>query len=141
MNAIVIGTDGSPGAEAAIQQVIELVRGTGATVHLVCAYPGRSALERIGMTAKSDPVDLRGVAHDVVSREEHRFDDTGLTVEKHVREGDPAHTILDVAEEQRADLIVVGSVGSPGHRRQFLGSVASKLAHHAHTSLLMVRPG
>jgi nucleotide-binding universal stress UspA family protein len=140
MNAIVIGTDGSPGAEAAIQKVIELVKGSGTTVHLVCAYPGKTALERIGMTAKSDPVDLRGVAHDIVSREEHRFDETGLAVEKHVREGDPAHTILDVAEEQNADLIVIGAGGSPGHRRVMMGSVGSKLAHHAQTSLLIVRP-
>ena len=41
MNAIVVGTDGSPGAEAAVQKVIELARGSSdATVHLVCAYPG-----------------------------------------------------------------------------------------------------
>jgi nucleotide-binding universal stress UspA family protein len=139
MNAIVIGTDGSPGAEAAIQKVLELARGTGATVHLVCAYPGRSALERIGMTAKQDPVDLRGVAHDVVARDEHRFDDAGFTVEKHVREGDAAHTILDVAAEQDADLIVVGARGTSGHRRFLLGNVAGKLAHHAQTSLLIVR--
>ena len=139
MNAIVIGTDGSPGAEAAIQKVIELTRGTGATVHLVCAYPGRSALERIGMTAKSDPVDLRGVASDVVSREEHRFDDVGLKVEKHVREGDPAHTILDVAKEQNADLIAIGAHGTTGARRFSIGGVASKLAHHAATSLLIVQ--
>jgi nucleotide-binding universal stress UspA family protein len=139
MNAIVVGTDGSPGAEAAIRKVIELARGTGATVHLVCAYPGRTTLERIGMTAKQDSVDLRGVAHDVVARDEHRFDDTGLTVEQHVREGDPAHTLLDVAAEQHADLIVVGARGTTGHRRFMLGSVASRLAHHAQTSLLIVQ--
>jgi nucleotide-binding universal stress UspA family protein len=139
MNAIVVGTDGSAGAEAAIQKVVELAKGTGATVHLVCAYPGRSALERLGMTAKQDPVDLRGVAHDVVARDVHRFDGTGLEVEQHVAEGDPAHTILDVAEEEKADLIVVGAGGSSGHRRFMLGSVAGKLAHNAHTSLLIVR--
>ena len=141
MNAIVIGNDGSPGAEAAIQKVLELARGTGATVHLVCAYPGRSTLERLGMTAKQDPVDLRGVAYDVLARDEHRFDDAGVTVEKHAREGDPAPTLLDVAAEQHADLIVVGAQGSGGHRRFPLGSVASKLAHHAPTSLLIVREG
>jgi nucleotide-binding universal stress UspA family protein len=139
MNAIVVGTDGSPGAEAAIKKVIELVNGPGTTVHLVCAYPGRSALERLGMTAKTDPVDLRGVASDVVAREAHRFDGTGMNVERHVGEGDPAHLILDVAEEENADLIVIGAGGSPGHRRAMMGSVASKLAHHAQTSLLIVR--
>jgi nucleotide-binding universal stress UspA family protein len=139
MNAIVVGTDGSPGAEAAIRKVIELAKGSGATVHLVCAYPGRSPLERAGLAAKTDPVDLRGVAHDVVAREAHRFDGTGLGVEQQVREGDPANTILDVAEEQHADLIVIGAGGTRGRRRAMIGSVASKLAHHAQTSLLIVR--
>ena len=139
MNAIVVGTDGSAGAEAAIQKVVELAKGTGATVHLVCAYPGRSTLERLGMTAKQDPVDLRGVAHDVVARDVHRFDGTDLKVEQHVAEGDPANTILDVAEQEKADMIVVGAGGSSGHRRFMLGSVAGKLAHNAHTSLLIVR--
>jgi nucleotide-binding universal stress UspA family protein len=139
MNAIVLGTDGSPGAEAAIQKVIELARGTDATVHLVCAYPGRSTLERLGMTAKQDPVDLRSVAYEVLARDVHRFDGTGLTIETQVREGDPAPTILDVATEQHADLIAVGARGTTGHRRFPLGSVASKLAHHAQTSLLIVQ--
>ena len=108
-------------------------------MHLVCAYPGRSALERLGMTAKTDPVDLRGVAHDVVAREVHRFDGTGLGVEQHVGEGDAANLLLDVAEQEKADLIVIGAGDAPGHRRAMIGSVASKLAHHAQTSLLIVR--
>jgi nucleotide-binding universal stress UspA family protein len=139
MNAIVVGTDGSPGAEAAVEKVIELMRGTGATVHLVCAYPGRSALERIGMTARQDPVNLRGVAADVLARDERRFVEAGFTVEKHVREGDPADTIIDVGGENDADLIVVGARGNTGLRRFMLGSVSGKLAHHAPRSLLIVR--
>ena len=140
MNAIVVGTDGSPGAEAAVQKVIELARGSGdATVHLVCAYPGISALERIGMTARTEPASLRGVAADVLARDERRFREAGFEVEKHAREGDPAHVILDVAGEQDADLIAVGARGSTGMRRFMLGSVASKLAHHAPSSLLIVR--
>jgi nucleotide-binding universal stress UspA family protein len=140
MNAIVVGTDGSPGAEAAVQKVIELARGsTDATVHLVCAYPGTSTLERIGMTARQEPADLRGVAFDVLARDERRFAEAGFTVEKHAREGDPANVIIDVAGEKNADLIAVGARGSTGMRRFMLGSVASKLAHHAPSSLLIVR--
>ena len=139
MDAIVVGTDGSTGAEAAVQKVIELVRGTGATVHLVCAYPGRSSLQRIGMTARQESVDLRGVAGDVLARAERRLKEAGFAIEKHAREGDPAHTILDVAGEQHADLIVVGARGNTGLRRFMLGSVAAKLAHHAPSSLLIVR--
>ena len=140
MNAIVVGTDGSPGAAAAVQKVIELVGGSAdATVQLVCAYPGSSALERIGMTARQEPADLRGVAFDVLARDERRFIEAGFTVEKHAREGDPAHVIIDVASEKDADLIAVGARGTTGVRRFMLGSVASKLAHHATSSLLIVR--
>ena len=139
MNAIVVGTDGSPGAEAAVQKVIELARGSGATIHVVCAYPGTSTLERITMTARTDPADLRGVAADVLARDERRFREAGFEVEKHVREGDPAHVLIDVASENGADLIAVGARGSAGVRRFMLGSVSSKLAHHAPSSLLIVR--
>jgi nucleotide-binding universal stress UspA family protein len=140
VRTIVVGTDGSPGAEAAVDKVIEVAGGSGAAVNLVCAYPGRSTLERIGMSAKTEQVDMRGVAADVLARDAHRLEDAGFTVEKHVREGDPANVILDVAEEQGADLIVVGARGSTGAQKRFtLGGVASKVAHHAPASLLIVR--
>jgi nucleotide-binding universal stress UspA family protein len=139
MDAIVVGTDGSPGAEAAVKKVIELAGGSGATIHLVCAYPGRSTLERIGMTAKQEHVDLRGVAADLLARDERRLVDEGFTVEKYAREGDPAQTIIDVASDAGADLIVIGAHGNTGMRRFMLGGVAGKLAHHAPKSLMIVR--
>jgi nucleotide-binding universal stress UspA family protein len=140
VNAIVVGTDGSPGAEAAVRKVIELASGRDGQVHLVCAYPGRSTLERIGMSARQETVDMRGVAADVIARDARRLEEAGFTVEKHVREGDPAHVLLDVAEEQHADLIVVGAQGNTGGARRFsLGGVASKLSHHAPASVLIVR--
>jgi nucleotide-binding universal stress UspA family protein len=139
MNAIVVGTDGSPGAEAAVQKVIDLTRGSGATVHLVCAYPGPSALERLGMSGKQESVNLRGVASDVLARDQRRFEEAGFAVEKHAREGDAANTIIDVAAETDAELIVVGARGRTGLKRFALGSVSSKLSHHAPRSLLIVR--
>jgi nucleotide-binding universal stress UspA family protein len=139
MDAIVVGTDGSPGAEAAIQQTIELTKGSGATVHLVCAYPGKSTLERLGLTAKTDAVDMRGVAADVLARDARRFEDAGFRVERHVREGDPAHTLIEVAKEQGAGMIVIGAHGNSGQKPFSLGSTSGKLSHHAATSLLIVR--
>jgi nucleotide-binding universal stress UspA family protein len=139
MNTIVVGTDGSAGAEAAIEKVIELVHEQGATVHLVCVYPGQKPLERIGLTARHEATDLRGVAADVLARGERRFADAGFTVEKHAREGEPANVIIEVAGENGADLIAVGARGSTGLRRFLLGSVSSKLVHHAPSSVLIVR--
>lgn len=139
MNAIVVGTDGSSGAEATVRRVIELAGGTGATIQLVCAYPGKSTLERLGLTSKTDAVDMRGVAMDVLARDVRRFEEAGFNVEAHAREGDPAQTLIDVAQESGAELIAVGTHGNTGMKRFALGSVASKLTHHANASLLIVR--
>jgi nucleotide-binding universal stress UspA family protein len=53
--------------------------------------------------------------------------------------GDAADAILDVAEEQQCDLIVVGNKGMTGAKRFLLGSVPNKISHHAPCSVLIVR--
>ena len=63
----------------------------------------------------------------------------GIDVETHAREGDPADAILDVAEEEGADLIVVGNKGMTGAKRFLLGSVPNKVSHHAPCSVLIIR--
>ena len=63
----------------------------------------------------------------------------GVTIEQHARQGDPADAILDVAEETKADLIVVGNKGMTGARRFLLGSVPNKVSHHAPCSVLIIR--
>jgi nucleotide-binding universal stress UspA family protein len=63
----------------------------------------------------------------------------GVTVALYPRQGDPADAILDVAEEQDADLIIVGNKGMTGAKRFLLGSVPNKVSHHAPCSVLIIR--
>src|SRR5919112_92386 len=62
----------------------------------------------------------------------------GVEVETFARQGDPADAILDVAEEQNADLIIVGNKGMTGAKRFLLGSVPNKVSHHAPCSVLII---
>ena len=55
-------------------------------------------------------------------------EEAGVDVEIFARQGDPADAILDVAEEQGADLIVVGNKGMTGAKRFLLGSVPNKVS-------------
>lgn len=140
MESIVVGTDGSAGAEAAVERAAEVAQGTGARVHLVTAYPDiPSYRERIGSSAKRQSIDLQEVADSVLARATGKL--SGIEVETHSREGDPAQVIADVAQEQGADLIVVGDRGLTGLERFLLGSVSSKLSHHAPCSVMIVRGG
>ena len=65
--------------------------------------------------------------------------EAGVQVDVFVRQGDPADAILDVAEEERAELIVVGNKGMTGAKRFLLGSVPNKVSHHAPCSVMIIR--
>ena len=62
-----------------------------------------------------------------------------IDVITHPREGDPADAILDVAEENEADLVMVGNKGMTGARRFLLGSVPNKISHHAPCDVWIVK--
>ncbi|MDH3387681.1 MAG: universal stress protein [Gammaproteobacteria bacterium] len=63
---------------------------------------------------------------------------SGLKMDVEVRTGHSYNTILDVAEEKDADLIIIAS-HKPGLQDYFLGSTASKVVRHAKCSVLVVR--
>jgi len=140
MESIVVGTDGSPNAEAAVREATQIAKGSGARLNLVSAFPNvPSFSEGISSSAKREPINLREVAESVLARVERDIESQGVEVVTHARGGDPAHVIIEVAQEQNADLIVVGARGLTGFKRFLLGSVSSKLSHHAPCSLMIVR--
>ncbi len=142
--SIVVGIDGSDTAREAVRQAIELARLTGARIELVSAYePVTDA--RLRQDAVQVPADLEWMINpreDVDATLEQAAEEArgaGVAVEVFPRQGDPADAILDVAEERRADLIVVGNKGMTGARRFLLGSVPNRVAHHAPCSVLIIR--
>jgi nucleotide-binding universal stress UspA family protein len=56
-----------------------------------------------------------------------------------VRTGDPALQLEQGAEENGADLVVVGARGHSAAHRLLLGSVSTRLLHHARRPVLVVR--
>ena len=142
--SIVVGTDGSPTASEAVRQATELARSVGAKVYLVSAYEpvpeGRLRDER-----QQVPHDLQWMVsaredvEQTLERSGGTLSQAGVEVETLAREGDPADAILDVAEEKRADLIVVGNKGMTGAKRFLLGSVPNKVSHHAPCSVMIIR--
>ena len=69
------------------------------------------------------------------------FEAEGVEVDLYPQRGDPADAILDVAEERRADLIIVGNRGRTGAKRFLLGSVPNRISHHAPCAVLIIRTG
>jgi nucleotide-binding universal stress UspA family protein len=143
-DSIVVGTDGSDTAKEAVRQASELAKTVGAKLHLVSAYEpvpeGRLRQERQQVPDDlqwmvNPKEDVEGTLKDAAAEIEEK----GVEVATYAREGDPADAILDVAEEEKADLIVVGNKGMSGARRFLLGSVPNKVSHHAPSSVMIIR--
>jgi nucleotide-binding universal stress UspA family protein len=143
--SILVGTDGSETAETAVRQAIALARQLGARLQIVSAYEPvpdqrlRDALVEVPQDVQW-MVNPRTEVLSLLEEAQKAARAAGLTeVETYARQGDAADAILDVAEEQRSDLIVVGNKGMTGAKRFLLGSVPNKVAHHAPCSVLVVR--
>lgn len=113
---VLMATDGSPTAMAAVAVGGELaaaVKADARVIHVGEEGQGARILEE---AARLLPVRA-----------------LGRTVP-----GDPARRIVEVAEEEGCDLIVIGNKGMTGARR-FLASLPSKVARHARAHVLLVK--
>lgn len=144
-DAIVAGTDGSQTAETALRAAVDLARQGSSRLFIVSAYEPVSG-QRVRGEQLDVPQDMQwavGPRSDVLElleRARGMAAEGGVEqVETVARQGDAADAIIDVAEEQSADLIVVGNKGMTGARRFLLGSVPNKVSHHAPCSVLIVR--
>ena len=63
-----------------------------------------------------------------------------LEVESIFTEGDPGHEIVRVADERKADLIILGTHGHTGWKRFTIGSVVEFVVKHAHCAVFAIRP-
>jgi len=141
---IVVGTDGSETATEAGKTAVELAKLSKAKLEIVSAY---EPIPQSRLREESEGIS-GDVAHSVNPREDVQIvlgnaaaeaKKAQVEVVTHPREGDPADAILDVAEENDADLVLVGNKGMTGARRFLLGSVPNKISHHAPCDVWIVK--
>lgn len=143
--SILIGTDGSETAHTALVRAAQMAAELGARLGIVSAFEAVSDPRERGErgTAREDVQWAINPPGEVLALLESARDEAvsaGVKqVETYARQGDAADAIIDVAEEQRYELIVVGNKGMTGAKRFLLGSVPNKVSHHAPCSVLIVR--
>ena len=114
--SIIVGTDGSERAERAVDRAGAIARALGATVHVVGVYGEQQHIDRA----------------------QERLAKQGVESEGHLPALQEAgRTLVAFADEQHAQMIVVGNRGMTGAKRA-LGSVPNYVSHHAHCDVLIV---
>ncbi len=124
---IVAGTDGSPRAERAVDKAAELAQAMGVAVHVVCV-PGE-------ITAPEWPA--RITAQQIVADAAERLQARGVTAHTHLPKGDASLSLIAVAQQENAQMIVMGNKGMTGVRRIF-GSLPNRVSHQAQCDVLIV---
>lgn len=142
MRSIVVGTDGSPTATAALQRAAELAVAEGARLHVVTAYAPSMRAAHAGdvdaMPAELQWMASPGEAADMILRQAALAIGEGLDVEVHAGAGDPADFLMAVAEQVGAHLIVVGNKGMAGVTGYIRPSVPNRVSHRARCDVLIV---
>ena len=130
----IIAVDFSPQSMHAARAGLRLL-GDGASVVLAHVRPRLTVYDEMGMWEEE--------YEDAAARELEKFSDAlnepaGFHVEKVVLSGSSSGALLALADKNDAQLIVAGTRGAGLMQRVLLGSVATRLMHHATRSLLIV---
>ncbi len=141
---ILLPIDDSAFSALAIQSLTQQARPKGTEVlvlHVVDVLATLSMYDSYGPAINIEAIeeDREKRAEEVVKAAAQTIRDTGFTVTTRVERGDPKRSIVEIATEWGADLIIIGSHGRKGVDRFLLGGVSEAVSRHAHCSVLIVR--
>jgi nucleotide-binding universal stress UspA family protein len=145
VSRILVGTDFSPTAAAAVEWAVELARPQGARVELVHAVTVPPVLlEYVGSGAIAPgPVfdeEVRGAARERLEREAAAWRGMGIEVNTWMGVGTPSMVICDRAAEAAALAVVLGTRGLTGLRHLLLGSTTERVVQGAPCPVLTIHP-
>jgi nucleotide-binding universal stress UspA family protein len=145
IKSIVVGTDGSETAKQAVKEATELAKAVDAQLHVVTGYDPKEGrrVQAAGAGAESAAWSQTpdAGAQSLLEEAAAVARTQGVEPHTHACNEDPADALIRIAEENDADVILVGNKGMTGSRRFLLGSVPNKVSHHAPCSVFIVRTG
>lgn len=143
---IIVAYDGSPGSEAALDEVIRRPWPTGTAVRLVSvveppvAYASTEGMAAYGPVFETLYKEVRETTRARAIRAIERLHvRPDLATSYELREPGVKRALLDAVREFGADLIILGSHGTTAIGRLFLGSVAHALVSHAPCNVEVVK--
>ncbi|WP_273836651.1 universal stress protein [Halococcus sp. PRR34] len=135
---ILVPTDGSPGADRVVDHAAELAVIHDAELHAIyvvntagyAGLPADTAIEGLGSM-------LNEQGEAALDRAAGWVDD--VPFERVLADGAPSSEIVEYAESEECDLIVMGTHGRGGINRLLLGSVAERVVRTSSVPVLTVR--
>ncbi len=140
IKTILVAVDGSKHSDKAVRYACAIAPPLGAEVILLHVVPMLVSATPYHDTVSDQPfLALQKVGEDILSKAKALAASLNCPVTDLIAQGDPANTIIRVAEEKGADIIVMGSRGVSGFKRLFVGSISDKVANQAPCPVMIVR--
>jgi nucleotide-binding universal stress UspA family protein len=136
-NRIVVGVDGSPGADVALDWAAQEAQIRCATLEVVASWSASRAVfpTRFPVRASLE-VTLHDAAQKLADQGVSRVEVAGLRVEPKVLEGGASSVLIERAQD--ADLLVVGRRGLNRAQEFLLGSVSHACIHHSPVPIAVI---
>jgi nucleotide-binding universal stress UspA family protein len=139
---MLVPTDFSPSARAALERAAALARALSGKITLVNVVD-TSGLMVGGIESYIDVIGIANGLRAAATREMEalakEIDPEGTLIEgREVLDGRPARALLDFAAAKKPDLIVMGTHGRTGLARLMMGSVAERVVREAPCDVLVV---
>lgn len=135
---ILLPTDGSPAAEAAIEHALDIASRYDATIHaLFVVDSGAYSTLEAGAEIVLEALETEGER--AVERVADLAEEAGVDCETRVVSGTTYRTIREYVTENDVDLVVMGTHGRRGIDRYLLGSVTERVVRTADVPVLTVR--
>lgn len=149
---VLIGTDGSDDAIIAATKAMAVLAADFITLLAVGEPPGvaTAGFESGFAGGIASPEEVSAAWKAVDSAANNALDVTiaaitqakpGVTIERRIETGDPGQTLVSLASDLAADVVVVGSRGHGFLKRALLGSVSSYVVHNAPCPVMVIRSG
>ena len=140
---VIVGTDGSESSYRAVERAAVLAADASATLVVACAYvpADQRSVSQVADQMGEDAYQIRGdnPAEDIVRSAKDRAHAAGATeIEVRTVKGAPVESLISLAEETGADLLVVGNKGLNSLTGRLLGSVPADAARRATCDVLIV---
>jgi nucleotide-binding universal stress UspA family protein len=141
MRRILVATDGSPGADRAVDLAATLAKSMGSELHIV-TIAGDIADEQEKLLARAEGgigAVIEAFSAQILRKAKERAQRLGAsTIETTSGWGDAAQCILDIAARKEADAIVLGRRGRGRLAGLLLGSVSQKIVSLAPCPVIVV---
>lgn len=133
MNKIIAPTDGSIESIKAVKKAAVLAESTSAELIVINVQDIHAEAVSI------DTKERRKKGEKIFSRVKDELGGIEVKTSYKMLEGNPADQIINFAEKEKSDLIVMGARGLSGIKKFLLGSVADKVVHHATVPVMITR--